>query len=258
MTSLKYDILVKLDCANYIREKIFSLCLDYCETQQPVILLKIGSYLGIFSTILRSTLNYTLNYYVENRLEQRVNSLNVPIPDKTQYNKLRDVDFPWVEGRSAQSIKRWYPNKNSKRYKMLELIHNYDSIAFDFLEISQPYHPGNEWLWHLMKLSNTDKHKNIIENRVLKVLPLNPSPQFCDDRVLIQNEQGEVSVHDLPYYYSSTKLFASSKKTWSYFEFTIDQEDPLGKVNLSLINFINDTPDKVVKIVDEFLSLPEK
>jgi hypothetical protein len=254
MADIKQAIEIKLECADYIREKIISLCIEHCEIPQPIILSKIGSYLGIFSTTLRSTLNYALNNYIENRLLQRINLPGIPIPDQTQFANIRGGNFPWTEGRSVKSIKEWY----SKNKKLLDLMQKHDYIAFDFLSNSQPFIPGNEWIWHLMSSSNIDKHENIIESKSLEVIPLDVPIKFVKNNVLVTNEKGEIIKHKLPYYDSSMGIIASTKNKWSLFLFTVDQKDPPMKLELPLIDFIENAPKKIGKIVEDFYGLPEK
>jgi hypothetical protein len=258
MADVKQAIEIKLECADYIREKIISLCIEHCETSQPIILSKIGSYLGIFSTTLRSALNYTLYYYIKNRLKQRIDSPAVLNSDKTQFEKIKNIDFPWVEGRSYESIKAYDLNKEAPRHKMLELINKHDYIASDFLLKSQPFVPGNEWLWYLMASSNTDKHENIIESKSLEVIPLELTIKFGKNNVLVPNEKREIIKHKLPYYDSSMGIIASTKNKWSLFLFNVDQKDPPMKVEPSLIDFIKNAPEKISKLVEDFYTLPEK
>jgi hypothetical protein len=258
MNDLQQAVGVKLECADYIRKKIISLCKEQCEIPQPITLAKIGSFLGIFATTLRSILNYTLIYYKENRLGQRINFSPPNIADQNQFGKLNELDFPWVEGQSDKSIKSYFDkNKNTPRHKFLKLMQIYDPIAFDFLQKSQPFHhPDNKWLWHLMVMSNTDKHKFIIKNKTLEVIPINPHLRFDEDKILISNEKGKIKAHKLPFYDSTSDLFVSTKRIWSFFLFTIYQNDPPNEPELPLIKFINDVPDKVKKTAEDFYTLP--
>ena len=230
---------VKLESADEMKQKILLLCLKQCESPGNRNLLRIGSHLGDLANNLRSALNYTMRHFVETRLK--------PVLSPKEYRVLeRNQDFPWSDSRTPFD-------------KKLVVSHarNHSKTIYGFLEKAQPYHRGNEWLKHLMRISNRDKHEiinEIREPRATAVAFMNPdgtshpSPDFFGpgfDRILVKSDP-EPHVHLCPFYYRPYGVFAAKGGKWAFFFISIDQ------LNLGLARFIETVPQSVKTLIDDF------
>lgn len=233
---------VKLESATEIGKKMMSLCLMQCKSPNDLNLKKIGSYLGDFANNLRSALNYTIRYFVEARLK--------PVLSVSDYKELkRDQDFPWSDSRA-----------DFDRKPVARCTRSHCKTIYDFLEGVQPYHQENEWLRHLMRISNMDKHVTI--NEVIKPEATavgfmnvdgtpHPSPGFCGpglDRILVKSVP-EPHIHLCPCYYYPYGAFALKGGKWAFFFVSIDQH------NLGLTRFIERIPQNVKTLIDELNAL---
>lgn len=233
---------VKLESADEIKRKIMLLCLEHCKSPNDRNLLKVGSYLGDFTNNLRSALNYTMRSFVTTELE--------PILSASEYKEIkRKLDFPWSDSRAS------FDNK-----PVLKHIKSHHMSLYNFLEGVQPYHQGNEWLRHVMRISNRDKHEIINEIKEphatgVAFISLDgtsyPSPGFFGpdlDRILVPTGK-EPHVHLVPYYYRPYGGFAIKGGKWAFFFISIDQ------VQLGLTQFIENVPQKVRKLTDDLNAL---
>ena len=241
---------IKLECAQEIKEKIISLCLEECETQQQRTRLKIGSYLGLFATTLRSALNFAILDYLENRLEPRIHAA-ADQADLTKYAKAKKDSNPaWSENRSKKTIKEFYQFAKP----LMELTYKYDIDAFHLLEKSQIFQPENDWFWVLSRLSNIDKHESITECRILEVTPTSSILEFKDKHVQIARK-GSIEIHDLPCYLASEKIFVSTEQEFYFIFFLVHPKDASENRELLISEFIEETSVKVADIIREFNNL---
>jgi len=233
---------VKLENADQIRQRIMQLCLKQCESSDDRNLLRIGAYLGDFANNLRSALNYTMRRFVEARLK--------PALSHREYKRIRrGQDFPWSDSRT--------------RFDGMDIVsytRNHFKPVYYFLERAQPYHPGNEWLRHLMRISNRDKHEiinEIKEPRAIAVASSNPDgtsqpgPAFFGpglDRILVKSKP-KPHVHLCPCYYIPYAGFAIRGGKWAFFVILIDE------LQLSLTRFIERVPRRTKDLIDEFNAL---
>lgn len=231
---------VKLESAHEIRQKVMLLCLKQCESPDDRHRLKIGSYLGDFTNNLRSALNYTMRQFAEARLK--------PVLRPAQYKALRR-DFPWSDSRTAFDKKA-----------VIEHTRSHCETVYDFLEGVQSYHEGNEWLRHLMRISNVDKHVIINEikhHKATAVSPMKPNgtphpfggffgPGL--DRILVIRES-QTFVHQCPHYYHPFGAFAAKGEKWVFFFISIDE------VNLGLVRFMERVSQNVKALIDNFTVL---
>jgi len=239
---LRNSVQVKLEEADKRRQEMMSLCLKQCESPDDCNLLTIGSYLGTFTNILRSALNYTMRHFVEMKLR--------PVLARSVYKNLRrNQDFPWSDSRTAFDKKLIVSHTRS-----------HCRAVYDLLEGAQPYHQGNEWLRHLMRISNRDKHVIANEVREPKATAVgfmnadgtpHPSPGFFGprlDRILVKSGP-EPLVHVCPCYYYPYGAFAVKGGKWAFFSIRIDQ------LNLGLTRFTESVPQNVKNLVDDFSAL---
>jgi hypothetical protein len=241
---------IKLECAQEIKEVIISLCLEGCESPQQRTRLKIGSYLGLFATTLRSVLNFTVLDYLENRLKPRILAASDP-NDNTKYDKaIKDSNPTWSENRSQKTIKEFYRLAKP----VMELTDKYDQDAFRLLEKSQIFQPDNDWFWVLSRLSNIDKHELITECIFLEVTPINPLVEFKEKQVRISGKEG-VEIQELPCYFASENIFISTKQAFYLILFQVHSKDTPGKREIPLSHFLDDTPAKVAGVIREFNNL---
>lgn len=237
---MKAVIQDKIEHAGEIKERITSLCLQQCESPNAANLLRIGTYIGDFTNTLRSALNYTIGDFAENKL--------TPILSPNEQKKIKNKhDFPWSDSKSGFD----------KLVIVRHLASNFVSV-YEFLERVQSYYPKNEWLKHLMRISNTEKHR--ITNEVLTpdntvgVVGINPDgiphskPQFIGNNLMVTSGK-EPQFHLLPCYYYPYGLFALKEKRWAVFLIAIDQS------NLGLTRFIEKTPKKVENLIKNFNAL---
>ena len=240
--ALKNLTQVKLESADEIRQKIMLLCLKQCESPDNRNLLRIGSQLGNLANNLRSALNYTMRHFVETRLK--------PVLSPKEYKGLkRDQDFPRSDSRTAFDKKL-----------IVSHTRNHCKVIYYFLEKAQPYHKENEWLRHLMRISNRDKHEKINEIRKPEATAVgfmnrdgtpHPDPSFFGpglDRILVKSDP-EPHVHMCPCYYYPYRAFAVMGGKWAFFFISIDQSD------LGLTRFIEIVPQNVKTLIDNFNSL---
>jgi hypothetical protein len=233
---------VKLEGAHKIRCQIMALCLKQCESPNDRNLLRIGSYLGDFANNLRSALNYTMRHFVETRLK--------PVLSPSDYKAVRRrQDFPCADSK---------PDLDRK--DVVAYTRNHCMAVYDFLEGVQPYHPGNEWLRHLMRISNRDKHEIINEIKepiAATVGFMNPdgtphhAPLFFGpglDRILVKSDP-EPHVHLCPCYYYPFGGFAIKGGKWGFYLISIDGRQP------GLTRFIERVPQSVKNLIDDFNAL---
>lgn len=239
---MQTPVRVKLENADEIGQRMMSLCFDQCESPDDRNLLKIGSYLGDFANNLRSALNYTMGQFAEASLR--------PVLSRSEYKDVRRrQDFPWSDSRVGF-------------HKKAIVIHtrNHCKAVYDFLERAQPYHRGKEWLRHLMRISNRDKHEIINEIRGPEAIAVgflnrdgtpHAAPGFFGpglDRILVRSDP-EPHVHLCPCYYSPYGGFAVRGGRWAFFLISIDQ------LRLGLTRFIERVPQKVTSLIDDFNAL---
>ena len=216
-----------------------SLCLKQCELPDSRNLLRIGSYLGDFANNLRSALNYTMRHFAEVQLK--------PVLSQSEYKQIKkNQDFPWSDTRADLDNK-----------PIINHTQNHCKPVYDFLEGVQPYHQGYEWLRHLMRISNRDKHEIITEIKepTAKVVAFinpdgtpHPSPGFFGpglDRMLVKSGE-EPYVHLVPCYYFPYGGFATRGGKWVFFLISIDQ------TQLGLTRFIERVPQDVKRLIDDF------
>jgi len=233
---------VKLESADQIRQRTMKLCLKQCESPDDRNLLRIGAYLGDFANNLRSALNYTMRQFVEARLE--------PVLSRSEYKRIkRSQDFPWSDSRTS------FDEKDIVVY-----TRNHCKAVYDFLEREQPYHQGNEWLRHLMRISNVDKHVIINEIREPRAVAVafsnldgtpHPGPGFFGpglDRILVKSEP-EPHVRRCPCYYYPYDGFAIKGGKWAFFLISIDG------LQLGLIRFIERIPRRIRDLIDDLNAL---
>jgi len=241
-TRMKNLAQVKLDNASEIGQRIMLLCLKQCESPNDRNLLKIGAHLGDFANNLRSALNYTMRHFVEVRLK--------PVLSHDEYKEVRkNQDFPWSDGRGDFDKKA-----------VISHTKNHHKPVYDFLEGVQPYYQGNEWLRHLMRISNRDKHEIINEIKEPHAAVVgfmnpdgtpHPSPGFFGpglDRILVKSND-EPQVRILPCYYYPYGGFAVKGGKWAFFFICIDQ------AQLGLTRFIERVPQNAKNLIDNFNAL---
>jgi hypothetical protein len=230
---------VKFDSADEVKEKIMSLCLKQCESQDRRNLLRIGSALGDFANNLRSSLNYTMQHYADSKIK--------PVMTVSEYKNLkRHLDFPWSNSKTEFDTK-----------SIIIYIRNHDNAIYQLLEQIQPYHSDNEWLRYLMQISNRDKHEVINEIGAPGFEDMaflnhdgttHDKPGFFGDKLLVTSDK-RAQVHLLPCYYYPYGAFASKEHRWILFFIMIDQ------TKLGLTRFIENVPQKVERLVNGFNTL---
>jgi len=242
------ESLLKAERSIEIADDLYKLCLEHASTDDSALLDRAGSLLGDFVNNLRSALNYTMRGILTREV--------IPKLSSSKKKELeRNMDFPWATS-----------EKKFAKHKLCNIIEPVDKPLCTRIRRYQPYHPGNEWLGHLMKLSNTDKH--VVLNRVrsptassfLAFLPDGTplkEPWFVEDRLVLFTEDG-LRQASLPYYYEPLKAVATPRETWNLYLVPVEDRFSLG-----LIDFTRTTPLRVVHILaalealyDSFPALP--
>ena len=239
---LKSAVQVKLEGADRLRREIMTLCLVQCQSPDDRNLLRIGSQLGDFTNNLRSALNYAMRYVVQTRLAPLLS------PDESKRLERRQ-DFPYAETKERFDKVRIVPH-----------IRNHLALVYGLLEKVQPYHEGNEWLGHLMTISNVDKHVVIVqtEDQTARAVCFlwsdgtpYPAPSFFGpglDRILVKSRP-EPHVHLCPCYYAPFGGFAAKGGRWVFFLVSFDD------TRLGLTRFIEQVPVHVRKLIDGLWTL---
>lgn len=234
---------VKIESAIDLQSEIMKLCLKYCESPNEIVLTKIGSYLGDFTNNLRSALNYTMRNFAENKLYP---AIKLDILSNDYKRVTRNSDFPYADNINDFDSK-----------PIVKYTKNYFQNIYMFLEQTQPYHQGNEWLKNLMRISNIDKHieintiqsqnANFVYGRYGDGTPI-PRPAFTNDHLMVSVDR-KIHVYSLPCYYFPFSGFALKGGTWLFFEIPLDENQ------LGLTRFIEYMPNNVKKLVHDFFTL---
>lgn len=228
------ESILKAERSIKIADELFNLCLDHASSDDPELLLKAGSLLGDFVNNLRSALNYTMHGIIKREVLTKLSS--------SKKRKLeRNMDFPWSTS-----------EKKFESKQIIKILREIDESLYKRVHRFQPYIPGNEWLGHLMKLSNKDKH--VVLNRVqsptasafLAFLPDGTQlkePWFAGDNLVIFTEEGPRKA-SLPYYYEPLNAIATPRHTWGLYIVPVEEG-----FSLDLIKFTRTSPLKVVHIL---------
>lgn len=230
---------VKLERSNEIRQQIMLLCLEQCESPNDRGLLRIGSHLGDFANNLRSALNYTMRRFAESKLK--------PVLSPRDYKKAkRQQDFPWSDSK-----------KGFDKKLIVDHTKNHYVPVYQFLERTQPYHPGKKWIKHLMRISNRDKHEvinEVVAPNMVDIAGINPdgtphsTPQAFGDKLLVTSTE-KPHVHPLPCYYFPYGAFALKGGNWAFFFIVIDG------TKLNLTRFMEQVPKNVEALINDFNAL---
>ena len=229
--------LAKVERAVEISNEIFSQCEEFIITDDKKAMMRLGSLLGDFVNNLRSALNYCARTLIINHVEAK-------LEPKRAKNLVRKVDFPWAKNKDAFDA-----------ILPVKTIREASEFLYKSFERFQPYHKGNDWLGHLMILSNRDKHEVInhisppiassviaFDNREKRIR----DPMFVGDKVILFHNIEPVYAK-LPFYYPYYRAFATPKHTWMLF--LIPMKD---KLSLDLIEYVKTTPPKVINILSFF------
>ena len=229
-----HESLLKAQRAIEIAGELFEICKDHATSEDPELLNRAGPLLGDFVNNLRSALNYTTRAII---LREVLPKLSFSKQKKLK----RNMDFP-----SATS------QENFESKQIIKILKEVDVPLYKRIRSFQPYHPGNDWLGHLITLSNRDKH--VVLNRVrsptasafLAFLPDGTQlkePWFVGDKLVIFTKEGPQAA-ELPFYYGPLKAFATPRKTWSLYLVPVFE-----KFSLDLVEFTRTTPLSVVHIL---------
>ena len=240
--TLRDSVQVKLECADEKGRQIMVLCLTQCRSPNDRNLLKIGSHLGDFANNLRSALNYTMRRFVDVRLR--------PLLAPGEFRSIRRrQDFPWSDSKG-----------DFDNLGVVAQSRKHCAAVYNFLEGVQPYLPGNEWLRHLMIVSNTDKHEiinDIRDHAAVAAAFMNPDgtphrpPGFFGpglDRILVGGDP-EPQVYLCPSYYYPFGGFAVKGGKWVFYLV------PLDGVRLGLTRFVEGVPRRVKEVIKHFEEL---
>jgi hypothetical protein len=236
---------VKLERAEEIVKEIMQLCLEQCESPGKSNLERMGSLLGDLTNNLRAALNYAMRQFIETRLK--------PVLSRAEYQRTQmRCDFPWSDDRHSFDKKR-----------VVKHTKDYCTDIYEFLEKTQPYHEGNEWLGHLMRISNQDKHVDIVETGNLEsdtIFCMSPDgsqphkPMFFgsgNDRLLAPTHPQPV-VLLCPCYFPPYSAFALKGGKWTIFTIRTD------RFMLGLVQFVEWVPQGVRILVEDFNALMQK
>jgi hypothetical protein len=179
-----------------------------------------------------------------------VEAILKPVLSRDEYQKVSNkLDFAWSDARGGFDKK-----------PVVFHTKNHHKAVYDFLEGVQPYHQGNEWLGHLMRISNRDKHEiinEIKEPHAAAVGAMNPDgtphlgPGFFGpglDRMAVRGSE-EPQVRFLPCYYYPYGGFAIKGGKWAFFVIFIDQ------THLGLTRCVERVPQNVRNLIDNFNAL---
>jgi hypothetical protein len=232
--------LAKTQRAVEIADELFELCLRHAASEDPQLLIHAGTLVGDFANNLRSALNYTARAIIQREVLPK-------LPPAQQKKLNRKLDFPWATIQmdfEAKPICRAIKSASTPLYERLWCL--------------QPFHPGNEWLAHLMTLSNRDKHiiiNNILAPTVSSFLAFLPDgtqlkePLFVGDKLVIITKDGPVQA-DLPFYYSPLNAFATPRKTWGIYMVPIHE-----RFRLDLLDYTKTTPLRIIHVLAALESL---
>lgn len=234
MGSYIHQSLAKAQRAVEIADELFALCHAHASSEDPRLLTRAGALVGDFANNLRSALNYTARAIFRRDL--------LPVLSASRRKKVsRDLDFPW-----AMSLQKFDAKPVCQAMKELA------GPLYKRVRRFQPFHPGNEWLGHLMTLSNTDKHvvlNNVLAPTASAFVAFLPDgsqlrePWFVGDKLVILAKDGPVAA-ELPYYYVPMRAFATPRKTWNLYMVPIVEG-----FSLDLVEYTRTTPLRVVRIL---------
>ncbi len=233
---------VKLECAKEIRDTIVCLCKEHCESLDQHTLFKISSYLGLFATDLRSALNYAYKNYLKNRLSPLVDKSTKQVDKVILVALIKRSDFPSCVNKNDEAIKA-LSNTNINPGRLLHLTKEYDPPAHALFE---KLLTEESWQWLLALSSNIDKHETLIERKIQSYDPLGTTHNPAFDYI---------AAHHRPYYDPTSHFCYSTKYVLYSFRFIIIDENLQKPEDSNILQFVEQTPSKVKKFIDDLRNL---
>lgn len=222
------NISIKIEQAKECEKKSLQLCTQYVHVNNPKFLKQMGGYLGTYANNLRSALNYAMADYA------------------TQKGITVNTDFPYNSTKD-----------NFDKIKLVLLISKSDPSLYSFIESLQSYNE-NTWLDTIMKLSNMDKHKLLVDvqnfdiaqfvgwNEKGKIEP----PLIRNGEVIIISPDGRsILSKRAPCYVEQVRLFALPNGKWINFMI------PIENYFIEFIPFVTRTSKMVENTLDKFYKL---
>lgn len=222
-SNIRENINIKIEQAKEAAEKGAELCTRYVNNSDPKYLKHMGGYLGTCVNNLRSALNYATNDYCQQR------------GFLTAEEKKISTDFPY----SLEKV-------NFDKIKLVLLMSKFDPDLYDFIERLQPYHKDT-WLGTLMKLSNMDKHKILVD---VQNFDISTFVMLDDKNRNIPAPKGKpVRVRPTPCYVDQLRMFALPNGKWLMFMFPVDDH------RKEFFPYITTVSKRVEDTINEFYKL---
>jgi hypothetical protein len=239
MSDIPEHIQIKLqNAADYI-PKIMKVCLREATHSRARQRKRISVYLGEMTPALRAALNYAMWDFAENNLK--------PLLSENEYKKIRwSHDFPIEKNKEAF---------DKSRSRILRHIADDLPDVYRFLEKTQSYHSGNNYLWYLKVICNDTAHTIPIEAQVVNandVAFIGFKPRVLGNQVVVASPDGSYRrvYSSIPCYVQEPKMFVSRQKKWVLFLIGLEDE---AKPNL--VPFIETANREVGQLISEFYTL---
>jgi hypothetical protein len=232
-SQIRDNIATKIEQAKECGEKAFPLCTEYVKTNNPKLLKRMGGYMGTLANNLRSALNYASADYCQQG----------GFTSNKDEKKLI-TDFPYS-----------YKKADFEKLKIATLMSNADPLLYSFVETLQPYNES-PWLGVLMKVSNLDKHKLLVQVNNLDITSIGmwdannnviQLPKHMGSHLLFPSADGKsVDMVQTPCYVKHLRMFALPNGKWLMF-FVILDGNPI-----EFLPFMQGYPKRVEKVIDNF------
>ncbi|MCJ7435589.1 MAG: hypothetical protein MUO77_19070 [Anaerolineales bacterium] len=228
-SDIRENINTKIEQARECERKVFQLCVNYSKTKNPKLLKHMGGYLGTLTNNLRSALNYATADYCQERIKDGI--------------KL-STDFPYS-----------FAKAKFEKMNLVVFMSRSDPDLYNFIEGLQPFNKDT-WLGTLMKFSNTDKHKLLVEVQNTDITHIrmwndkgdviHPPIHFGSQLLFPASNGNSVVIVPTPCYVERLRMFALPNRTWV--NFLIPIEDHF----IEFLPYMKNTPKRVEDVIHEF------
>jgi len=224
-----------LEEAATLQSRIAALCMKHVTDPRDDQLTDLAVRLGQMAHTLRSALNHIMWDFTEHEI--------LPSVDKREAEKLRwSHDFPIAA--SEADFEKPTP-------RIMRHISTSYPAMHQFLEESQPYHEGNEWLGYLRTLSNYASHTVPVTTAAWvgnDISFVGFRPRISAGKVIIlTGKRGAIIYPSVPCYVKELRVFASQDERWILFLIDFDR-----RRKPSLIPFTEQALDGVEQLVTRF------
>ena len=235
MKAIPESIQIKLEHSQELHDKIFATCFEQVKLPEERNLRKIGAYVGDLANNMRSALNFAMRDFADSHLQDLINPRT-------------NVDFPSITTNESDL---------RKNIRVMQPIADHFPQVYKFLELSQPYHKGNDWLSNIIHVSNIDKHitiNQVVHSNIHQIGTSVKSPvryHLIPGRIMKHIIATNTLIcYETPNYIGRYMLFVSNEGKWVSFRVPLKEN-----IKLDVMRFATLTPPQVKQLVTDFYNL---